>query len=160
MYGPLIVFENATGGGGPPPVEHVSLATPVYLSRGTTFFSIGAITRATTLISFIRMFSEGPAVSLKGSPTVSPTTAALCAGDALAAQRAGFDVLLGVVPRAAGVGHEQRHHHARHRHAGQQAAEHLGPNTKPTTTGVSTPSSAGTVIFLMAAAVEMSTQRA
>ena len=37
----------------------------------------GAITRATTLMSLTRMFNEGPAVSLKGSPTVSPTTEAL-----------------------------------------------------------------------------------
>jgi hypothetical protein len=36
-----------------------------------------AITSATTAISLIRMFSEGPEVSLNGSPTVSPTTAAL-----------------------------------------------------------------------------------
>ena len=36
----------------------------------------GAKTRATMDISLIRMFSEGPEVSLKGSPTVSPTTAA------------------------------------------------------------------------------------
>lgn len=28
-------------------------------------------------ISLIRMFSDGPDVSLRGSPTVSPTTAAL-----------------------------------------------------------------------------------
>jgi K(+)-stimulated pyrophosphate-energized sodium pump len=28
-----------------------------------------------------RMFNDGPAVSLKGSPTVSPTTEALCAGE-------------------------------------------------------------------------------
>lgn len=37
----------------------------------------GEITRLTILISLIRMFSEGPEVSLKGSPTVSPTTTAL-----------------------------------------------------------------------------------
>ena len=30
-------------------------------------------------MSLMRMFSEGPEVSLKGSPTVSPTTAALWA---------------------------------------------------------------------------------
>ena len=36
-----------------------------------------AITNATTDISFKRMFRDGPEVSLKGSPTVSPTTAAL-----------------------------------------------------------------------------------
>ena len=37
----------------------------------------GAITSATTDISLSRMFSDGPEVSLNGSPTVSPTTAAL-----------------------------------------------------------------------------------
>ena len=37
----------------------------------------GAITRATIDMSLIRILSDGPEVSLKGSPTVSPTTAAL-----------------------------------------------------------------------------------
>ena len=32
-------------------------------------------------ISLSRMFREGPEVSLNGSPTVSPTTAALCASE-------------------------------------------------------------------------------
>ncbi len=36
-----------------------------------------AITIETILISLIRMFNDGPEVSLKGSPTVSPVTAAL-----------------------------------------------------------------------------------
>src|SRR5660397_299043 len=36
----------------------------------------GAKTSATTLISLIRIFMDGPEVSLNGSPTVSPTTAA------------------------------------------------------------------------------------
>ncbi len=40
---------------------------------------LGAITKATTDINFKRIFNDGPEVSLKGSPTVSPTTAALCA---------------------------------------------------------------------------------
>jgi len=38
---------------------------------------LGAITRATTEINFNKIFKEGPEVSLKGSPTVSPTTEAL-----------------------------------------------------------------------------------
>lgn len=38
-----------------------------------------AITIDTILISLISILSDGPEVSLKGSPTVSPTTAALCA---------------------------------------------------------------------------------
>ncbi|MFS7981943.1 hypothetical protein Hanom_Chr10g00956981 [Helianthus anomalus] len=32
-------------------------------------------------MSLIRMFSDGPEVSFKGSPTVSPITAALCGSD-------------------------------------------------------------------------------
>ena len=36
----------------------------------------GAKTNATIDMSLIKMFSAGPEVSLKGSPTVSPTTAA------------------------------------------------------------------------------------
>ena len=35
-----------------------------------------AITILTILISLIRMLSDGPDVSLNGSPTVSPTTVA------------------------------------------------------------------------------------
>lgn len=42
-----------------------------------------AITIETIDISLIRILSEGPEVSLKGSPTVSPTTVALCATDPL-----------------------------------------------------------------------------
>ena len=38
--------------------------------------SNGAITRLTIAMTLIRMFIDGPEVSLKGSPTVSPTTAA------------------------------------------------------------------------------------
>ena len=37
----------------------------------------GVNTTATMLMSFTRMFSDGPDVSLQGSPTVSPMTAAL-----------------------------------------------------------------------------------
>ena len=40
-----------------------------------------AITMDTIDISLIKILSEGPEVSLKGSPTVSPTTVALCATD-------------------------------------------------------------------------------
>ena len=36
----------------------------------------GAITRLTMAITLMRIFIDGPDVSLKGSPTVSPTTAA------------------------------------------------------------------------------------
>jgi hypothetical protein len=39
-------------------------------------YNKGAITKLTMAITFIRMFIDGPEVSLKGSPTVSPTTVA------------------------------------------------------------------------------------
>ena len=39
-------------------------------------YFIWDITRATMVMSLIRMFSDGPLVSLNGSPTVSPITAA------------------------------------------------------------------------------------
>ena len=47
------------------------------------FYSKGAITNATTDINFSKIFNDGPEVSLNGSPTVSPTTAALCASEPL-----------------------------------------------------------------------------
>jgi hypothetical protein len=37
----------------------------------------GAMTRETILINLMRMFIDGPEVSLNGSPTVSPVTDAL-----------------------------------------------------------------------------------
>ena len=71
--------------------------------------------------SLMRMFREGPEVSLKGSPTVSPTTAALWHSEPLPPVMAGFDVLLGVVPGTAGVGHEHGHGKAGDGDAAQQA---------------------------------------
>lgn len=47
------------------------------------FYNSGAITNATTAINFNKIFKDGPDVSLKGSPTVSPTTVALCGSEPL-----------------------------------------------------------------------------
>ena len=44
---------------------------------------VGAMTRETIDISLMRMFMDGPDVSLKGSPTVSPVTEALWGSDFL-----------------------------------------------------------------------------
>ena len=70
--------------------------------------------------SLIRMFRDGPEVSLNGSPTVSPTTAALWLLAALAAVVAALDILLRVVPGAAGVGHEHGHRKAGDGHTAEQ----------------------------------------
>lgn len=39
-------------------------------------YNRGAMTRETIAITLIKMFIDGPEVSLNGSPTVSPTTVA------------------------------------------------------------------------------------
>ena len=41
------------------------------------------MTKLTIAITLIKMFIEGPEVSLNGSPTVSPTTTAACVSDPL-----------------------------------------------------------------------------
>jgi hypothetical protein len=41
------------------------------------------MTRLTIAITLIKIFIDGPEVSFNGSPTVSPTTAALCASEPL-----------------------------------------------------------------------------
>ena len=43
----------------------------------------GAMTNDTIDINLMRIFIEGPEVSLNGSPTVSPVTDALCGSDPL-----------------------------------------------------------------------------
>jgi hypothetical protein len=45
--------------------------------RGVMESSSGAMNSAVMLVSFMKIFNEGPATSFKGSPTVSPTTAAV-----------------------------------------------------------------------------------
>src|SRR5574344_2406243 len=57
---------------------------PSAFARTVPYLTITpAKTTLTIDISLIRMLSEGPAVSLKGSPTVSPTTPALWASEPL-----------------------------------------------------------------------------
>ena len=53
------------------------LIAPNYPSTSRGAPSNGAITKLTMAITFIKIFIEGPEVSLNGSPTVSPTTVAL-----------------------------------------------------------------------------------
>ena len=48
---------------------------------GWTAENLAPKTSEIMAISFIKMFKAGPEVSLRGSPTVSPTTAALCTSD-------------------------------------------------------------------------------
>ena len=70
----------------------------------------------------ICVLMDGPAVSLNGSPTVSPMTAALWASLPLPPSLPGLHVFLGIVPQAAGVGHEQSQQQAAEDVAQQEAA--------------------------------------
>ena len=79
----------------------------------------------TIVITLMTMFMAGPLVSLNGSPMVSPTTAALWASRALAAEGAGLDELLGVVPGTAGVRHEDGEQEAGDERTGEEATEGL-----------------------------------
>src|SRR4030095_9368781 len=101
------------------------------------------------LVILIIGLTAGPAVSLYGSPTVSPVTAALCASEPLppkcpssmyffalshappplvltgpsAAEVSVLDVLLRVVPRAAAGGHRDGDEQAGNDGAHQEAAQ-------------------------------------
>ena len=61
--------------------------------------------RPKSVVNLMTGFRATEDVSLKGSPTVSPITVAACSSRAFLLQFH-FDDLLGVVPRAARVGHE------------------------------------------------------
>ena len=76
----------------------------------------GAMMRETMDVSLISMFIEGPDVSLNGSPTVSPVTAALWASEPflyLAVYLYAFlERFFRIVPGASGVGLEYSHQYA------------------------------------------------
>ena len=93
--------------------------------------SSGAITRLTMAITLIRMFIEGPEVSLKGSPTVSPTTTAWCGSEPLPPWCPFSNILLGVVPCPSGVGHREREQHAAEQGAAQHPAQRFRADTEP-----------------------------
>ncbi len=65
-----------------------------------------AITMLTIDISLMRILSDGPEVSLNGSPTVSPTIVALWFSLPFAAEVALLYHLLGIVPCTSRIGHE------------------------------------------------------
>jgi hypothetical protein len=106
------------------------------------------------------MFMDGPAVSLNGSPTVSPTTAALWASEPLPPRLPSSIHFLAlsqappplniIRPRTTPV----RVAPAR------KPPRDAGPSTKPTRKGTSTARTPGTIISFKAASVAMATQRA
>ena len=80
--------------------------------------------RPKSVVNLMIGFMATDDVSLNGSPTVSPTTVAACSGGALLLQL-DLDELLGVVPGAAGVGHEDGLEQAEERDRDQVADEEV-----------------------------------
>ncbi len=77
------------------------------------------------MVNLMTGFMATDEVSLKGSPTVSPTTVAAWSGRTLLLQL-DLDDLLGVVPRPARIGHEHRLVEPEQRDRDQVADEEVG----------------------------------
>ena len=97
-----------------------------------TLITSGATSRETRLTTLIIGLRAGPAVSLSGSPTVSPITLALWrsenfTGVVRGIRRFVLDLFFGIIPGAARVGHKDRQQLAGNDDACQEAAQ--GPHT-------------------------------
>ena len=106
------------------------------------------------------MFIEGPEVSLSGSPTVSPTTAALCTSEPLPPKfpfSTCFFALSHAPPAFAIISAIITQHINAPPNVPPRA---FGPRPKPITTGASTASEPGRIIRRNAARVAISTHLA
>ena len=103
--------------------------------------------------------TAGPAVSLYGSPTVSPVTAALWASEPLPPWAPSSMYFLALSQAPPPVVMEMATKSPVTMAPSSTPPRACGPNTRPTTTGIATGSSEGTTISLMAARVSMSTAR-
>ena len=118
------------------------------------------MTRLTMAMTLMRMFMDGPEVSLSGSPTVSPTTQALWVSEPLPPwwPSSTYFLALSQAPPALDIMRARR---MQPRRAPQRvparATAPLGPNPNPTTRGVPTARRAGRIMRLVAARVAMST---
>ena len=108
------------------------------------------------LINLMRMLSDGPAVSLSGSPTVSPMTAALCASEPLPSSSISFLALSHAPPLLDMNSASSTPQSVAPISMPASAAR---PRTMPTTTGEMTAIEPGRSMFLSAAPVAISTQR-
>lgn len=118
----------------------------------------GANTNDTIVINLIRIFMDGPDVSLNGSPTVSPTTAALCASlpfppcvpssmyfFALSHAPPALDIKIAIMTPVTSA-------------PASSPPSAAGPNRIPTANGDNTAMIPGTNISFNAAVVEIATQ--
>ena len=117
------------------------------------------MSRDTTLITLMRMATPGPEVSLNGSPTVSPTTAALWVSE-----RFGWPGMPPVSMSSFALSHDPPAFAMNSDMDAPTAsaparvpARDAGPSTKPMSTGPSTATQPGKIIWVSAAEVAMST---
>src|SRR3989338_10749359 len=109
------------------------------------------------LISLIKIFSDGPDVSLNGSPTVSPITAALWALDPLPPSLPDSIYFLALSQAAPPVVIEIATNTPEIIDPIIKPPKALGPNNKPTIIGANTGIKAGTTISFKAFLVTIST---
>ena len=119
----------------------------------------GAMSTATRFITLISGLIAGPAVSLKGSPTVSPMIEASCAGEPLPPWLPSSTTFLALsqappeLARKTAISAPQAIAPAR------KPASAPMPRPKPTTTGVSAASRPGVASSRRLSRVQMSTTR-
>src|SRR5690606_24779975 len=135
-----------TGAADQPPIN-----TPPYCTKN------GANTRLRMADSLIRIFSDGPEVSLRGSPTVSPTTAALCSSDPLPPWLPASMYFLALSQAPPLLDEEIASTPPATSEPARMPATAGTPNRKPATSGVPMIRTPGAIISRSAALVEIAT---
>src|SRR5699024_2622072 len=121
--------------------------------------SSGMISSATMLMILISGLTAGPAVSLYGSPTVSPVTAALCASEFLPPKLPSSMYFLALSQAPPPVVMEMATNRPVTMVPISTPPSATGPRIRPTRIGTTTGSSDGMIISLIADLVSMSTAR-
>ena len=119
-----------------------------------------AITIDTILISFIRMLSDGPDVSLNGSPTVSPTTVALWQSEFLPPRCPSSTYFLALSQAPPELARNTASTKPEPRPPASRPITPATPRQSPVSTGTAIAINEGNIISLCAPKVEISTQRA
>merc|ERR1719313_3328758 len=121
--------------------------------------SAGAMTREMTDMSLMRMLSAGPDVSLKGSPTVSPTTVASKWSLSVLLRPSCLANFLALSHAPPALDMATASMKPDEREPMRQPARPLEERVKPTMNGMKTASAPGITISLIAAVVAIATQR-
>ena len=119
-----------------------------------------AITMATMLISLISMLRLGPDVSLNGSPTVSPTTVALCTSPPLPPKLPSSTYFLALSHAPPALAMNMASTNPQLSPPVSRPSIHGTPKIRPVSNGATIANNDGTTISRWAPFVEICTQRA